>query len=74
MKQAPISLIVEHNNAFDKREYIIFPSPTQAQNLTKKISYFMLQFNIKQFVRHQILHFFNYPVDYQNKKRGRHKC
>lgn len=34
----------------------------------------MLQFNIKQFVRHQILHFFNYPVDYQNKKRGRHKC
>lgn len=44
MKQAPISLIVEHNNAFDKREYIIFPSPTQAQNLTKK--YHILCFSL----------------------------
>lgn len=36
MKQALISLIVEHNNAFDKRKYIIFLLPIQAQNLTKK--------------------------------------
>lgn len=60
MKQALISLIVEHNNAFDKRKYIIFPLPIQAQNLTKKISLFMFQFNIQRFIRHQILHFFKY--------------
>ncbi len=60
MKQALISLIVEHNNAFDKRKYIIFLLPIQAQNLTKKISLFMFQFNIQRFIRHQILHFFKY--------------
>lgn len=60
MKQALISLIVEHNNAFDKRKYIIFLLPIQAQNLTKKTSLFMFQFNIQRFIRHQILHFFKY--------------
>ena len=56
MKQALISLIVEHNNAFDKSKYIIFPLPIQAQNLTKKYHFlcFSLIFNGSSVIRYCI--------------------